>query len=408
MRDVLPPEAARQSLVGRHVLRCFELHGFSRVWLPLFEYASLLERGHTDGGTLRFVEPESGEVVALRSDMTPQIARVISTRYQSFLFPVRLCYQGSVLRRRRERSRNASQVVQAGIELVGLGAAEGDIEVIEVACAAIRAAGLQSFALDIGHAAIPAALLSEAPAVARAGLVDALAAKDAVVLERRAKRSGLTGKPLRALVGLSELHGGAEVWEAADELLAETEAAKPMHELKALWLAVTQAELAPTVSVDLGETHRFDYYTGAMFQILAHGPGEPLASGGRYDNLYSSFGQQRQAAGFALDVNNVCWALDHARAPAETQQSLVADAGVSRELLTELRARNVACTQASDDPRSYALAWGKGSVLWSEPTLRLEVFGHAGPSKVDGLRVTEVAAQADQIIELLRRAGTSE
>ena len=83
MRDLLPEEARRRRALARRVLDHFALHGYATVTPPAFELAEVLERGlgtldPTD--VLRFVEPESGEVAALRPDMTPQIARMVATR----------------------------------------------------------------------------------------------------------------------------------------------------------------------------------------------------------------------------------------------------------------------------------------------------------------------------------------
>src|SRR5690606_39649174 len=83
MRDLLPWEARQQLHLSRVVLKAFELHGFQQVILPAFEYADVLEQGLgriEPNSVLRFVEPDTGEVVALRPDMTPQVARLIATR----------------------------------------------------------------------------------------------------------------------------------------------------------------------------------------------------------------------------------------------------------------------------------------------------------------------------------------
>src|ERR1700759_3222039 len=83
MRDLLPVEAARQLALTRAILESFERFGYEPVSVPPFEYAEVLEHdiGPLDAGqVLRFVEPETGEVVALRPDMTPQIARLVATR----------------------------------------------------------------------------------------------------------------------------------------------------------------------------------------------------------------------------------------------------------------------------------------------------------------------------------------
>ena len=174
------------------------------VWLPLFEYARILERtANVVGSALRFVEPESGEVVALRSDMTPQVARVISTRMRQSPRPLRLCYQGSVLRRRQERARIESQVIQAGVELVGSGGAQADEEVLEVLAAAVSSTGLRQVVLDLGHAGIAHSLLRNVPVAAQPSLTDALSAKDAVEVERRAKAAQMPARDTRALCSRS-------------------------------------------------------------------------------------------------------------------------------------------------------------------------------------------------------------
>ncbi len=385
-------------------MRTFELFGYGRVWLPIFEYAQLLERTNSGvGSSLRFVEPDSGEIVALRSDMTPQIARVVSTRFRNTPLPARLCYQGSVLRRRRERARTEGQVVQAGIELVGMSGIEADLEVIFALCAAVRGAGLQHFVLDIGHAGVAGSLLAAVPEQARAGLTEALAAKDATVIERRGRAAGLRGKSLDALVALADLHGGGEQLQRAAAALSDTPAETCGRELQALFERVQRAECADKVVVDYGETSRFDYYTGAMFSVLARGPGEPLASGGRYDNVYARFGLPRPAAGCAIDLNNVCWALEEEGWIEPRYPTIVVEADASRALLTRLRSSEVACAVTREDPQSYADAWGFGFTLRSvtEPSSGLCVRARSG-AQLD-VPAGDVDEQARQIASFVKQ-----
>ena len=81
MRDRLPHEAeARRALVERMLARA-GAWGYGLIDPPSFEFASVLERGLPGGegaDVLRFVEPESGEVAALRPDVTPQVARILA------------------------------------------------------------------------------------------------------------------------------------------------------------------------------------------------------------------------------------------------------------------------------------------------------------------------------------------
>ena len=93
MRDLLPEEARARRLLGGRALAHFESHGYLPVVPPAFELAEVLARGLGTLGPaemIRFVEPDSGEVAALRPDMTPQIARMVATRLAHRPLPIRL------------------------------------------------------------------------------------------------------------------------------------------------------------------------------------------------------------------------------------------------------------------------------------------------------------------------------
>jgi ATP phosphoribosyltransferase regulatory subunit len=358
MRDFLPPEARRLSDLSRLLLSSFELFGYELVTLPVFEYESVLVRGLgalEPDEVLRFVEPETGEVVALRPDMTPQLARVVSTRLAQAEPPIRLSYTGSVLRRRRERARRNRQIFQAGIELIGLDGPVGDLEALEVACAAARAVGLSSFVLDLGHARIASALLEGVEPARQRAAVEALHLKDRVELERAAAAAGLGQRDRGALGALGELHGGREVLASARQALAGTRAEAGLEELARLLGEVERRDLAPTVLIDLGETRNFDYYTGTTFQLHADGPGVPIASGGRYDGLLGGFGRPLPAFGFAFGLDDLVWALGTAPVGALPRLLLT---GQAAQLASGLRERGVRCAVGPEqDPLAYARAW---------------------------------------------------
>src|SRR5262249_27752981 len=154
-----------------------------------FEYAETIERGL---GTLdpreivRFVEPETGEVVALRPDVTPQIARLVATRLSSRPGPYRLAYDASVLRRRAgSRARTHRQIRQIGVELIGVDGPEGDLELLQLAATSLQSMGLGAFSIDVGHAEIVRSLLVRASPSEAAAIADALGSKDGARLSGR-------------------------------------------------------------------------------------------------------------------------------------------------------------------------------------------------------------------------------
>ncbi|NRA32628.1 MAG: ATP phosphoribosyltransferase regulatory subunit [Polyangiaceae bacterium] len=363
MRDLLPEESLRQARLARAVMESFELVGYERVTLPVFEYADVFADGMGElNGVVRFVEPESGDIVALRPDMTPQIARLVSARYSDAPMPVRLCYQGNVVRRRHQRARQAKQILQAGLELVGPSGAEGDFEVIAAAVAAVQTTGLTQFAVDIGNAQISASLLDGVEASVRAAIVDALSLKDAAELRWAAERAGLSKKVLGAVLALPELHGDGEVWARADRAFAGTPAENPANELRAVWELLDKAGLPGKRLLDLGETWRFPYYSGMVFQILADGPGEAVGGGGRYDGLFGRYGLPAAAAGFALDLTNLGLALAADQLSAARHRVLVV-AGATETarvepLLGQIRAAGLASAAgAVQGATEYAAIW---------------------------------------------------
>lgn len=64
-----------------------------------------------------------------------------------------------------------------------------------------------------------------------------------------------------------------------------------------------QLGLAEHVIIDLGLVNQAEYYTGIIFRGYFDEVGEPVLSGGRYDNLLSDFGAAQPAIGFAVHVD---------------------------------------------------------------------------------------------------------
>ena len=157
MRDLLPEEAASRRSIARAALGRFALHGYRLVTPPAFELADVVERGLgrlTARDVLRFIEPESGEVVVLRPDTTPQVARIVATRLGDRPPPYRISYEGTVIRRRLGRAKKHRQIPQVGVELCGAAGLEGDLELLDLAVASVRATGLERFTLELADAGI--------------------------------------------------------------------------------------------------------------------------------------------------------------------------------------------------------------------------------------------------------------
>jgi ATP phosphoribosyltransferase regulatory subunit len=358
MRDLLPEEARARRALGRCILDRFALAGFALVTPPAFELADVLERGLgtlDPSEVLRFVEPESGEVAALRPDVTPQIARMIATRLHDRPPPFRLAYEGTVLRRRSGRARKQRQIPQVGLELAGVPGPEGDLELLALAADALRAVGLRDFTIDLGNAGIVRALLEGLEADVARDVSEALARKDDAELRARLHDARA---PFAAVVSeLASMHGGREAVADGLRLLATTPAAAAATQLLELFDAATAHGLGPHLRADLGDVRGFAYYTGTIFQLYAPGPGEAIGAGGRYDELLARFGARMPAMGFAFDLDSLAWALRAAgQVPAREPRVVVVGTEADRRVL-QLRARGVPAVHAPS--RAAALAWAR-------------------------------------------------
>jgi ATP phosphoribosyltransferase regulatory subunit len=361
MRDILPPEAARRRRLARCVLDHFGLYGYELVTPPAFELADVLERGLgtlDPRDVLRFVEPESGEVAALRPDMTPQIARIAATRLSDRPLPMRLCYEGTVMRRRQERARKHRQIPQAGVELLGVPGPDGDLELMSLAVGSARAAGLSDFVVDLGHADIARALMNGVPPSLASSILDALAHKDVAVLGDLVDDAKLAPELSAAFRELPTLHGDGGVWKDAERVLTPTPAGPALGALRDLWDRALAAGLEVVMRVDLGEVRGFAYYTGALFHLLAEGPGEPFGSGGRYDDLLARFDTPMPAAGFGFDLDNLAWSLAVAGQEEVREARVLVGLGVAAPLCAALRDLGLACVAVSPGgAEAYARAW---------------------------------------------------
>jgi ATP phosphoribosyltransferase regulatory subunit len=234
MRDLLPPASMTRTLLWQRLMETFDLYGYQRVTTPPVEYAEVIERGlgTVDRRDLvRFVEPDSGEVALLRPDITPQIARIVATRLQDRPAPWRLCYEGTIVRRRRGRARKQHQVLQCGIECIGLKGPEADAEVIEVAVRACEGVGLRDFLVELAQVKIGTEVLDHVPENARLAVVETLAAKDATNLEKLLKDAGVIAAERKRLLLLCDLYGDRSVIAVARRRLRNAAARRAPQRL---------------------------------------------------------------------------------------------------------------------------------------------------------------------------------
>ncbi len=312
VRDLAPAAAHEVFTVQRTLLEILERHGYHRVMTPSFDTAEGARAYRVaEGGLFQLLDPETGEVLALRADVTPQVARLVATQLDPADAPFRLCYGAQVFRPRAHHGISPREIHQAGAELVGEPGAEADVELLGLALSCLEALGLRGVALTVGHPGILNGLL----AAARDHAGAEVAARVAACCRLR-DRSGAvralagTGPALarafeQVLLGVGELDEVAPIAEA----LPSGAARAAWDELRGTLRLARECLPDARLVVDLAAERGLDYYTGLSFQGIAPGAGRALLSGGRYDDLLARYGRDLPAVGFAVDEEAVLEAL---------------------------------------------------------------------------------------------------
>jgi len=306
-RDILPEEMRELRALEGALLEAFDRFGYVQVMTPTIEYDAVLRRGESRGAgaAYRFFD-ERGELLALRSDMTIPIARLVASRYEGEPGPFRFSYVARAYRAVSPQRGQMREFIQAGVELLGAPAPEGTAEVIEVLYAALGAAGLSRAVVGLGDADLYGQLLLElgVDEGQRQRILDRLAAHDLVGLEAEVDAAGVDQAGRRTLLALPAMRGGAEILAHAHELGGEA-VERATRRLQATLEALERRGVSERVRLDLGLLRDLGYYTGAILEVYDPALGHILGGGGRYDGLVSRFGSDLPAAGFALYLERV-------------------------------------------------------------------------------------------------------
>jgi ATP phosphoribosyltransferase regulatory subunit len=313
---VFPPEeAALRRWAERRILSVFERWGFQEVITPTFEYLEVFSGDSGEAGdekVFKFVDRQTGRLLALRYDPTPQVARLVATTLRHRPLPLRLSYATNIFRYEAPQAGRQREFVQLGVELIGLERPEADAEMVAMAVEGCRALGLQRFQIDVGQVGYVRGLVDalQVGAEVRRQLVSAIGRKDAFELELLLRELDADQESKQAVLDLPTLYGGKEILARAVRRVRNHRSQEALANLTQVYGILENYGLADRVIIDLGEARAFEYHTGVTFAAFAHGLGSEISRGGRYDNLIGQFGYPCPATGFAFELDKVLLAVE--------------------------------------------------------------------------------------------------
>jgi len=338
IQDMLPDEAWHIEDMRTRVLELLRRSGYQLVAPPLLEYAEalLINDSHDmDLRSFKLVDQLSGRTLALRADITPQVAR-IDAHLLNRQGIVRLCYAGSVLHTQPAGLMRTREPLQIGAELYGHAGLESDLEVQRLMLQSLKLLGIDGVHLDLGHVAVFRALVRQADLDEKVevALFNALQSKDVPALNSLV--AGLPQDTRDALLALPQLYGSTdEVLRRARQLLPDV--AEIRMALNELQTAAQELQpLAADIGIDLAELRGYHYHSGMVFAAYHAGSHDAIALGGRYDDVGKSFGRARPATGFSMDLRQLHGLLAKQAMPQGILAPLDQDPGLQKKI-AELR-----------------------------------------------------------------------
>lgn len=252
----------------------------------------------------RFTD-RGGREVALRPEMTPTFARMISARAAALPKPIRWFSIPQLFRYERPQRGRLREHFQLNLDIVGEEGPLADAEVVGAALDALFALGLgpDDVVARVSDRELMGSVLGRL-GVAAERLEEAFSALDRVGREDRGRVRGRLEALGMEAAAAEEVLGlpGRDL----DEVLEEYDEAPGVREagerLRRFFHHVEELGVGEAVAFDASLVRGLAYYTGLVFEVWERsGELRAVCGGGRYDTLLASLGGvDLPAVGFGM------------------------------------------------------------------------------------------------------------
>jgi histidyl-tRNA synthetase len=295
-RDFYPDEMAFQRWLYNRICTVSEQFGYQEFDGPFLERLDLYaaKSGEELVKEQSFVFPDrGGEMIALRPELTPSLARMVAARSASLSRPIRWWSYGPFWRYERPQKGRSREFFQWNIDLLGVDTPQADAEIASIAACFFREVGLspKEIRIAVNNRRLVDSKLEaiDIPPSLRSSvfrLIDRKGKMDSESWADYAQEIGLSAAQFSSLKSILD---NKDAWRDSDELIAFFESINRIG-------TSDYFEYDPTVIRGL------DYYTGTVFEARdASGEERAILGGGRYDNLVADVGGDPiPGVGFAM------------------------------------------------------------------------------------------------------------
>ena len=375
-RDVLSEEARVREAITRAVADLFASRGYVPIETPTLEVMDVLRAGGRVPATPFKFFDSRGDLLAMRPDVTLQIARMCATRLAGVPGPLRFRYTQRVFREAEtENQVQARELTQCGVECIGEVGPAADAEIVALFAEALRLAGATQFVLAMATVGVLRALLERSgpPSRGRPRCWMPITAPTSLALDRlcdAAMGRAVEGEAVdagaaapaytEAIRQLARIRGAQDAIDAVRALVTPLGCVADLDDFQATYDLLGEAGLADSVLVDFSVASSFNYYTGLVFEACSPYLGSPLGSGGRYDRMIGAFGADRPAAGFAFSLEQAMAAasaeVDAAPADARPLRIAVPKGSLNAEAIACLEEAGLDVTGLANPGRALVIS----------------------------------------------------
>jgi histidyl-tRNA synthetase len=295
-REFYPDDLALRAHISATWRRVAARYGFEEYDGPPLEPLELYTRksGAEIVGQLYEFQDKGGRAVALRPEMTPTFARMVSARAPALPKPIRWFSVPQLFRYERPQRGRLREHFQLNLDIVGESDVIADVELVAAAIDILREFGLDAsdFEARVSDRQLMTALLSllgieEAELPAAFAALDKAGSREAEWVRHRLRECGASEAAAAQIVSLTDL--------SFDELLAEYGEAPGVPaaagRLERFFQLTETLGLGDYVTFDPGLVRGLAYYTGLVFELWDRkGELRAICGGGRYDDLLASLG----------------------------------------------------------------------------------------------------------------------
>ena len=332
IRDYLPQAVKKLNSIIRAWSDTAIVYGYEEYKSSIVENYSTFDKKTSreilESQTYKFKD-RGGTEVLLRPEITPSLARIITSMGRSVKLPLRWFSIGQVFRYEREQKGRKRSHYQFNLDLIGVEDLWADAEVIEIAALTLDKLGLKKddFCIEVN---------------------------DKGVLESAFKKKNIPRTKM--LEVFRRLDKSEKIEKEYEDILRTLQKNKPES---VLYLE----KMLPNLPIKYNPylVRGFDYYTGIVFEILPVNSkySFSIAGGGRYDNLIGN--GKIPACGFGMGDVRLNEILEEKKLyKSMDDPSRIAAYNINQSVLNELRESNVKTALFTETKNQFKDAESKG------------------------------------------------